>query len=285
MELFNHATVDQLASSFSFIALYFFIFFLAKWINGLVSSFNLDEQLTEKDNVAAAISVGGYFIGITIIFAGALSGPSAGTLGVDIAVVTGYTIGGIALLIISRIINQKLILYKFSTVKEIIEDQNPGTGVVEAGSYVASALIIAGSIHGEGGGPLITLVFYAIGQACLVLFGLLYAKITPYSLHDEIEQDNVAAGLGFAGGLVAIGIILMRAVSGDFVSWSADLTAVAIDVVIVFIYIIGVRFIFDKFILRNSDLMTEISKDKNIGAGLLEMLVAICFAVALFFLM
>ena len=285
MELLNSPLVASILSGLSFIALYVFIFFLAKWMKGLLSSFNLDEQLTEKDNVAVAVSVSGYFIGITLIFAGALSGPSADSLGMDLLVVGAYALGGIVLLNLSRVVNDKLILYKFSLTKEIIEDQNPGTGVVEAAAYIASALIIAGSIHGEGGGIMTTLVFYAIGQACLVLFGLLYARLTPYSVHDEIEQDNLAAGLGFSGGLIAIAIILMRAVSGDFVSWGEDLVAVGIDVSIIFVYLIGVRLIFDRFVLRNSDLMTEISKDRNVGAGLLEMVVAICFSLVLFFVM
>lgn len=283
MELLSNPATGAIVSGFSYIVLYLLIFFLAKWINGLTSAFKLDEQLTEQDNVAVAVSVGGYFVGITIIFVGAMSGPSLGSLPMDVGATAAWSLGGIALLLVSRFINDKLILYKFSPTKEIVQDQNPGTGVVEAGSYIASALIIAGAVYGEGGGLLSALVFYLVGQLALVLFALLYAKLTPYSVHDEIEQDNLAAGLGFAGGLIAIGIIIMRAVSGDFVSWAEDFKTLAIDLAIIFVYLIGVRLVFDRLVLRNSNLLTEISKDRNVGAGLLEMLVAICFSVVLFF--
>ncbi|MEO1382956.1 MAG: DUF350 domain-containing protein [Bacteroidota bacterium] len=77
----------------------------------------------------------------------------------------------------------------------------------------------------------------------------------------------------------------MKGVSGDFVSWQADLLALGMDVLVVFVYLIAVRFIFDRFILRNSNLATEISEDQNLGAGLLEMVVAICFSAVLFFVL
>ena len=269
-----------------YLGLYVFLFFLAKWIKGLFSSYKLDEQLTEYDNSAVSVSVAGYFIGITAIFIGAMSGEASGlTPGEDFLVVTGYSLGGVLLLHLSRIINQRLILYKFSVDKEIIKDQNPGTGVVEGAAYVASGLIIGGSVSGDGGGPLTTLVFYALGQICLVLFALLYTAIAPYSVHDEIEKDNTAAGLGFAGGLISIGIIVMKGVSGDFTGWKEDLTGLGLDVIIVFVYLIVIRFVFDKFVLQNSNLNTEIADDQNLGAGLLEMIVAICFSAVLFFVL
>ncbi|MEM7370160.1 MAG: DUF350 domain-containing protein [Bacteroidota bacterium] len=287
MELLQNPQL--LLINLGFLAMYVILFFFSKWLKGMLSSYTLDEQLTEYDNNAVSVSVAGYFIGVTIIFVGTIlpSGNGAGNLGIgeEYLIVLGYALGGIGLLHLSRYINAKLILYKFSVDKEIVKDQNPGTGVVEAGTYIASALVIAGSIYGEGGGPLTTLVFYTIGQLCLILFARLYTQFSPYDVHDEIEKDNTAAGLGFAGALISIGIIVMRGVSGDFHGWGQDLMSLGLDVIIVFIYLIGVRLVFDKFILRNSDLNTEIANDQNLGAGLLEMMVAICFSTILFFVL
>jgi len=267
-----------------YILMYVFLFFFAKWLKGIFASYRLDEQLTEYDNNAVSVSFAGYLAGMTSIFIGALSGPSVGVWE-DYLTVSGYAMAGILLLNVARIINERLILTQFSVEKEIIRDQNPGTGVVEGAIYLATGLIIGGSVHGEGGGPLTTLVFYLIGQACLVLFGLLYARLTPYSVHDEIEKDNLAAGLGFAGGLISIGIIIMKAVSGSFVGWAEDLMALGLDVIVIFVYLIVVRLVFDRFVLRNSNLQTEIAEDQNIGAGLLEMVVAICFSSVLYFVL
>jgi len=281
LELFD---LDQWISGGTYILIYVILFFLAKWVKGFFSNFNLDEELTIKDNYAVSVSASGYFLGITIIYIGVLDGPSY-DFTQDVIEVAGYSLAGIVLLNLTRLINDKLILYKFSPNKEIIVDQNPGTGVVEAALYIASGLIIAGAIHGEGGGPLTAFIFFVLGQVSLIIFSLIYARLTPYDVHEEIEKDNVAAGLGFAGGLIAIGIIVMKAVSGDFTGWGYDLAKLGIDVAIVLVYLAGVRLIFDRFVLRNSNLVTEIVADKNIGAGLMEMFVSICFSVVLAYLL
>jgi uncharacterized membrane protein YjfL (UPF0719 family) len=263
---------------------YLVVFMLAKVIHNLFSSYNLDEQLTEKDNPAVAISVTGYFVGVTIIFVGAVEGPGTGLLN-DLISVSIFSIAGIGALFLSRFINEKFILYQFSTVKELVELRNPGTGVVQAASYIASALVIAGAIHGEGGGADTALVFYLLGQLILVIFGFLYEKITPYSVHDEIVKNNLAAGFGFSGGLIAIGIIVMKATSGNFISWADNLTLLAFDAALVLVYLFFVRLFFDKYLLAKSNLNDEIARDKNVGAGLLEMFVAIGFSVVLFYLL
>ncbi len=264
--------------------LYIGVIFLAKWLKGLLASYTLDEQLTEKDNLAVSVSFVGYLVGVTAIFIGAMEGPSYG-LYTDFILVGGYSIMGILLLNLTKIINGKTILYKFSIDKEMIEDHNAGTGVIEGACFVASGLVIAGSIHGEGGSPLTALAFFGIGQVALALFAQVYSWLTPYDFHNEIEKDNTAAGLGFAGGIISIGIIVFKAVSGHFYGWIENLTEVGLDILIVFIYLIFVRLIFDRFILLKSNLNTEISTDRNLGAGLLEMMVSICFSMVLYFLL
>lgn len=278
------AWLDIIIQGASFLILFIVIFLIAKFLKDWFTPYNIDTEITQHDNPAMAISLAGYYLGVFAVFIGALLGPST-TLVEDLITVGGYSLLGILLLNLSRYINDKLILFQFSTKKEIIEDHNSGTGIVVFGSYLASGLVVAGAIHGEGGGIITALVFYILGQVALVLFSLLYEWITPYSIHDEIEADNVAAGLGFGGGLVAIGIIVMRAVSGDFVSWGVNLTGLLTNVIIVFVYLILVRLFFDKVVIAKADLNHEIQKDKNIGAGMLEFAIAIGFSTVLFFLL
>ncbi len=268
----------------AFLVLFAVVFVAGKWINDAVAAYSIDQQLTKKDNPALAISTAGYYIGIIIVYIGALIGPST-TLLYDLLIVGGYGLGGILLLLLARLINDRLILRGFSADQELIEDQNPGAGAVLFGSYVASALIVAGSIHGEGGGPHTALAFFALGQGALIAFTWIYDLMVPYSLLDQIEEDNVAAGVGFGGALVAIGIIVMRAVSGDFVSWVANLQYLGWNVLLVFVYLVGIRFFFDKVVIPRHDLNSEIAEDWNVGAGLLEGAVSIGFAAVLFFLL
>jgi uncharacterized membrane protein YjfL (UPF0719 family) len=278
------AFLESARAPASFLVLFAVVFVVGKWINDAVAAHEVDRQLTRQDNPALAISTAGYYIGLIVVFIGALIGPST-TLLQDLLLVGGYSVGGIFLLLLSRLINDRLILRGVSAEQELIEDQNPGAGAVLFGSYVASALIVAGSIQGQGGGPHTALAFYALGQAALVAFTWLYDWIAPYSLLDQIEQDNVAAGVGFGGALIAIGIIIMRAVSGDFVGWAADLQSLGGNVLLVFVYLIGVRLFFDRILIPESDLNLEIARDRNVGAGLLEGAVSIGFAAVLFFVL
>ncbi|MDH3974120.1 MAG: DUF350 domain-containing protein [Deltaproteobacteria bacterium] len=259
------------------------IFVVAKWANDLFTPYGITVQLVEKDNVALSLSLAGYFASTAIIIIAALLGPSAG-LGKDVLIVGGYALLGIVFLNISRVINDRVMLHKFSNIKEIIEDRNAGTGAIECGAYIASGLIVAGAIHGEGGGLTTAFIFFILGQIVLVLFANLYNFLTSFDLHDEIEKDNVASGVAFGGTLIALGIILMNGLCGNFISWQHNLSKFALNAAAAFIILPLVRYFLDKLVLTGSDLNHEIVADRNLGAGLLEMAVTVSFAALLFFL-
>jgi uncharacterized membrane protein YjfL (UPF0719 family) len=122
--------------------------------------------------------IGIHVLAMSIIFVGSLLGPSEGLLA-DLLKVGGYSMMSVALLNVSRVINDKFILYKFDNIEEIIDDKNVGTGAVQAGSYIASALIISASINGEGGGIETALAFFVLCQLALVVMTRIYNLITP----------------------------------------------------------------------------------------------------------
>ena len=74
---------------------------------------------------------------------------SIGALITEMGVDLGYTFAGLLLLNLGRWVVDRLVLTQFSTTKEIIEDRNAGTGAVEFGAYIATALVIAGAISGN----------------------------------------------------------------------------------------------------------------------------------------
>ena len=275
---------DNLLNAGSFLLLYIITFLIGKGIKTVISPYNLNKELTEKNNIALAISTAGYFIGITAVYVGVYDGPNFESWSMNIVHIGGYSLLGVVLMNVSRFINDKLILYKFSNNKEIIEDQNIGTGFVQAASFIASGLIIGGALHSEGGNIITSLAFFIFGQVCLILFALLYDWLTPYSVHGEIENGNTAAGLGFSGGFIAIGIIVMKGVSGKFISWTDNLSNLAFNIEILFIYLIFVRFFFDKVIIPHADLNKQIAVKKSISAGLLEFIISISFSITLFYI-
>ncbi|MFV2055166.1 MAG: DUF350 domain-containing protein [Thiohalomonadales bacterium] len=275
--------LPQATSAIALIVLYVFIILLAKMVNDLTTPYSVDEQLAHHDNLALAISFSGYILATTIIFVAALLGPTQGVV-LDIINVGGYSLLGIILLNISRVVNDKLLLHQFSNIEKIINERNYGIGAVQAGSYIASACIIGGALHGEGGGIMTAIVFFVIGQVMLIVVSKVYDFFTPYDIQEELLKNNTAAGIAFSGTLIAVGILLMKGSSGNFISWSYNLGSFALESLMAIIILPVFRLILDKLIIRRIDLNKEIQHDKNIGAGLLEMFVVISFAVVLFFL-
>jgi len=258
------------------------MFYLAKVIKNVSTSYDVNEEI-KKGNLAVGTSLAGYFFACIIIFIGGLIGPSHG-LKADLISYVGYGLLGILLLNLSRVINDRVILYHFSNVKELVTDQNPGTGAVEFGSYVASGLVIAGSIHGQGGGLVTALAFYGLSQVALVLFAWVYNLVTPFDLHAEIERDNIAVGVAFGGHLTALGIILMRGAAGDFISWEANLTEFFFAVLAGILLLPLIRMILDLLMLRNLKISEALAKG-NLSVGFLEAAMSIGFASLLFYLL
>jgi uncharacterized membrane protein YjfL (UPF0719 family) len=225
----------------------------------------------QKDNAALALAVAGYYFGLVFAIGGALVGPSVGILD-DLLDVFIY--GGLSIILIntSWYICDRLILYKFKISDELIKDHNQGTGAVSAGMSIASGLIIFGAVQGKGGSVWTVIGFWAIGQAILTLAGLVYNRITPYDIHDEIEKDNVAAGVSFAGALVAIGAVIGLAAESDFESWRQNLPGFLGYAVLGLLLLPVIRFLTDKVLLPTVKLTDEIytQETPNLGAAYIE---------------
>jgi uncharacterized membrane protein YjfL (UPF0719 family) len=250
----------------------FILFWIGKLVYTLTSpGFNMRDELIEKDNFALGVAMAGYYFGLVMAIGGVMSGPSHGLI-IDLIDIGIYGLLSIVLMSVARVINDKLILHAFVVHNELIRDQNVGTGAVVCASYVATGLVIFGAVSGELGGVLTTIVFWALGQAALVLAGLVYEWITPYNVHGEIEKDNVAAGVAFAGALISVGIIVYHASAGTFISWASSLEEFALEVGISLILLPVSRFVTDVILLPGHRLTEEIANQEkpNLAAGFFE---------------
>jgi len=262
----------------------FIVLFAAKYIYDLFTPYKINVQLTDEDNKAVALSFSGYLFGVAIIILGVFSNPAVIEVPSDFyrdlldTIIWGLI--GILLLQIARVINDKILLRKFNNVKELITDKNVGTGAVEWGSYVGSALIIHAALIGEEEsfiqGIISTIIFFLMGQIGFIIFGWLYQKISRFDLHAEIEKDNVSAGVAFGLSLTAIAILLSGYIAQydslfGFVTW----------LIMSFLFLIVSRYIVDKLLLPGSLLDEEISRDQNWGAALVEGGVAVGLALLL----
>ena len=107
-----------------------------------------------------------------------------------------YALVGIVVLNVARLVVDRLVLHTFQTEKEIVEQRNIGAGAVEFGVYLATGLVIAGSIAGTGSteaagaevsaldSALRSLVFLGLGMVVLIVYSLFYQLTTSYDIHE-----------------------------------------------------------------------------------------------------
>ena len=264
-------SVDQIWNGFIYLAVVLVLLVVGKLVyDGLHRRFVLRTELVEKDNLAVALAVAGYYLGLVIVLGGVVSGPASFSLVDDVIGLVIFGLLGIVLLNLSAWINDNVVFSKFDNEKEIVEDRNAGMGAIEGGNYIAVGLITAGAMSGEGG-VLPGLVFWVSGLVALIVAGLLYDKITSYDLHDQIEKDNVAAGVAFAGVLIGFGNIIRLAGAGDFVTWNESLTEFGYYTLVGLILLPLVRFFADKVLLPGASLSDELVQERpNLGAGVIE---------------
>lgn len=248
------------------------VIFLGKIVYDLFHrKFKLKEELVKKDNFALGYAVSGYYFGLFLALGGILAGPHG--YWVDgVFDLLYFGIVSIFLFNISSVIQDKIIFSKFCMQKEIIDDENPGSGMIEGGHYIANGLILYGAMSGEGGNLLTALAFWAIGQILLIIAAKIYNAITPFDIHDEIEKDNVAVGIAVAGVLVAFGNIIRLGIEGEFEGWNEHLVQLVVFTIYGFIVLPLVRFFVDHLLLPGEKITDELVNQKrpNLGVAAIE---------------
>ena len=270
-------TLDNLMLSAIYLAASFVLFWIGKLVYDLTTpTYQVKEELVEKDNTALAVALIGYYFALVLAIGGVMAGESKG-LEEDLIDIALYGPLAIILLNFSRLINDRLILRKFKVRDELIRDQNVGTGAVVFGNYVATGLVINGAISGvavldTAGTVISTVVFWALSQVALILAGIIYDAITSYDIHEEIENENVAAGIAFGGALIGIGNILRHAASGDLISWTLSFQEFGLELILGLVLLPVVRFLADKVLLPGRSLSDEIANQEkpNVGAAFIE---------------
>ena len=275
-----------LVSTLGFLAEALALLFIAKVARDLLllrRGIRGDQQITEYDNLAAAIPLAAFLLAtvIALIDSLVIEGELWLTQATSIAY-TGLTV--ILLLLINGWLTDVIIFNKVDDDQELYQNRNLSLAFCHAGSFLATGFIVKSAFAHPN--PWLTCVIWSlIGQVILVIMFQVYQWISPYDDLEEISKGNQAAGLPLAGVLIASGITIESAIYGESTSWTNELLAVAFYVLAGSILLFVVRWIFNFLFLPKSDLNHEIVNDQNIGVGLLEgtMYVA-CAEVITFFL-
>ena len=289
-----------------FVAEGLIILALAKLARDVVTRYSVNEEVAQKANLAVALRLSGYFIGIILIFLGVLYQPFTGggfvslaeleamggfgfdrALGEEVLRVFLYSLAGIVALNLVRLLFDRLVLYKFQLEKEIVEDRNAGAGAAEFGMNVATGLLIAGAVAGDTGiseweSALTALAFFGMGLALLVVFALFYEFTTSFNIHDEIEGDNTAVGVAFGGNLIGIGLVTLKAVFGPFNGWGESIAAFLVFGLLGFILLYVMRLLTDLILLPTVRISHALSVERNVGVAFVESAVVISSALILY---
>jgi uncharacterized membrane protein YjfL (UPF0719 family) len=256
----------------------FFIWLVKKVDDRRTREFDDDVHI-DDGNIAVGLRRAGLYLGIAIALSGAMGGASNGffldvtQLFVDGLMITGF-------MFLSRFINDFIMLGNINNDEECVREfqqpdgtkvvGNTAVGMVEAGMYVATGFILNGSISGTGGtfvqGIASSILFFILGQIALLIFGLLYELITPFNVRNEIKDNNLAAGIGLGGILMALGIILMSSISGPFTGWANDLLSFGIYTVFGIIVLLISSTVVDRLLLPTTNIATEVKEDRNVAA-------------------
>src|SRR5579859_4896561 len=126
--------------------------------------------------------------------------------------------GAIAL-VLAMVVGRVGVRLLLGHLKDELARNNAAAGQLLASSLVTSRAIAGSDLRGIG----LSLAFFVIAQATLLVFVSLFRALTTYDDAEQIHGENVAASVSYAGVTVAIGIVVARAVEGDFEGWLTSL--------------------------------------------------------------
>ena len=271
--------IAGLGQALTYVIVGIFFIWLAKRVDDWRTKEFNDDVHIDDGNVAVGLRRGGLYLGIAIALSGAMGGSSSGffldviQLLIDGLIITGFMFS-------SRFVNDFFMLGHINNDEECVKIfqqpdgrevvGNTAVGMVEAGMYIATGFILNGSFSGSGGtffqGIVSAVLFFVVGQITLLLFGLLYELITPFNVRNEIKNNNLAAGIGLGGILIALGIILMSSISGPFTGWANDLAGFGIYSFFGIVMLLIFRIVIDRLLLPTTDIATEVKEDRNVAA-------------------
>jgi uncharacterized membrane protein YjfL (UPF0719 family) len=237
------------------------------WV-GRLEGYSLTVETTINDNPAVGVRFGLFLLAAATSFFNLLV-PSTGGLRQDFDIVAFYGLVSILLLVIAREVNDRLVLYKINNDAEVIGKKNSSIAVVEGCSYLGTAFITSGAFSNVDAGIGAALIWFVVGQCILVVLDNIYSIAAP-GIQDALAAQNLAAAFSLGGFLVAGGMALGAAISGESYGWVQDSIDVGYFLAIWFLVITVVQFLLNKIFLPGTSLRKELLTDRNVAAGIIE---------------
>ncbi len=219
-----------------------------------------DKLNNHEVNLAFSIRKIGLIVGSGIAFIAPVSDMGNDTFLNDLS---GFAISSaiiIVFIFLSMIINDKILLKEINNNK-VLKENNIAVGILEAGTLIATGIILYASISGEGVWWS-SVVFFILGQASFILLVFIYNLITKFDIKQLVKEGNASVSIVVSGIMIASAIILKSAIIGDNTTLLNDLKTFGIDLAITIVLVIFVlNGLIDKIFMPETKIYDEIEKN------------------------
>ncbi|MCH2548371.1 MAG: DUF350 domain-containing protein [Alphaproteobacteria bacterium] len=260
------------------------LFASLRFFSGAISHVDASYELSQKDNGAFGISLAGVVFGVTLVLSGVI--PNSWTMdlfevGIAVAV---YGIVGIALMVLTRVIFDRIALPRISMRDEIVKG-NSAAAIIDAGNVIAAALVVRAVMVWT---PTDTtsiasvvdlLKLYAVSQVLLTVIAMVHVRlftmhgVDDRTLQDEIHGGNTALALRLSGRRIGIAFAITAA-SNIMVYELFSVNSLLLEWVMVsLLFVIGLTilsWLATRFILFGMDVNDEVINQRNIALGAVQ---------------
>lgn len=266
----------------------------ARAIYGLMAGISVTEEMAGKNNHAVGISVAGATAGVGILLSGVLTGGVADSFAREALAVVAYSVAGIVLMWLTRLIFDNISLPSFS-VKDEIRKGNDAVAIVDAGNMIATAIMVrAVMVWSEGDlktGLVAVGVGYIASQIILTLTTVYRIQLFKMRNRDGarfqhvVQGGNVAVALRYVGFQVGVALAVTAA-SGVAIYVVGDnpvIQAVYWGIVslVLAVVLIVLALIAEKLVLARINVSEEVDQQANIGVALMEVAVYVAIGLLL----
>ena len=165
-------------------------------------------------------------------------------------------------------------------------DRTLSAGLVRGSFYVATGMVLDAGLSGSA--PDLTTkfvsteVFTILGIVILVVGYLANGRIGPYRLNERVREGNMAAAVISSGFMIALGLVLRKAIYGDFIGWTNSLVNAAVTAVGSLIVFYLLCSVVNRWVIANATLSEIVAGGQELAAAVVAgAFIAIAIGVSL----
>lgn len=231
-------------------------------------NYSFTEAVVTKDNPAVLVRFAG-MIGALLVATFGSYWPTGAGIMADAGSGTVALVGALIALILSRYINDFVILHEVNNNKEVVENRNIAVAVVEFATYLGTALIFIGGMRDPSHGIIYNLSWFVLGQVFLIGLSRLYSWFVP-KVFEEIGKGNTACALSLGGFLLSGAMVIGTLISGEANGWFGDTVKLLVCLIVWLAVMFVSKLAIDRVVIPGNRMVKEMVEDKNWGVGLVD---------------